>query len=70
MKKIFHYFVSFVAYTQSSYFLAMSGFDTNREITSFEDIQEIAKLIKEKHENEDTQIIILNCQLLRVEEKK
>ena len=72
MKKIFHYFVSYTFSTSYFYYfgVACTEFQTNKEITSFEDIQEIAKLIQEIYENEDTRIVILNYQLLRVEEEK
>ena len=69
MKKIFYYFVSYVASTSYSFYVACTEFQTSKEITSFDDIQEIIELLQEKQEYEDAKVIILNYQLLRVEEE-
>ena len=71
MKKIFHYFVSytFCSSYSYSYGVACAECQTNKEITSFEDIQRIADFIQEENEYKNTKVIILNYQLLRVEEE-
>jgi hypothetical protein len=67
MKKKYVYFVSFYFGADFHTGIGNAEYDQSKLIKNFNEIRNIEKKLKEKHDFEN--VIIINWQLLRIEEK-